>query len=439
MLMAAVACRVGAQLHRESNGSLSATYFFLTAAASLVGAAGLLSVIGLRSWSSQAPILMLIPIAYLIASQLYREPIERSSLLAVAQVGTLVMVISVLMSATNLAPRVFEPVQGEVQNLMLAIFFAEGAIFYAFIAGIRSQGLYVFLATAMAGGAMWQLLNYFDTPAEAYMVNFAVLGLLLLILSHFAPGAPGRSAMAAGNALMTLAFLSSALKVLAKLLVNSPTPGHAWLLGLMMILTLAAAVIVGAQSSWRRAYIVMAIITGMLGFILLGALAHLSGWQKAEVFAVAAGLALLVGGHIGWWREQQGTRSDTATFSLLWGALLAGLPLLIASVVNRFGADVSLPDEIMLITLSLLMLLSGAMLQLRATTIVGGTLLGLHIVMLLAFAGWRAQLAVGAYLAIGGALLFLLGLGLAIYRERLMELPEKVLRREGVFRVLSWR
>ncbi len=38
-----------------------------------------------------------------------------------------------------------------------------------------------------------------------------------------------------------------------------------------------------------------------------------------------------------------------------------------------------------------------------------------------------------------GAVIFLTGLLLSIYRDRLLALPEKVKRREGIFRVLGWR
>jgi hypothetical protein len=45
----------------------------------------------------------------------------------------------------------------------------------------------------------------------------------------------------------------------------------------------------------------------------------------------------------------------------------------------------------------------------------------------------------GLWLAIGGGVLFTLGLLLSIYRDRLLTWPEKIKRREGIFRVLSWR
>jgi len=43
------------------------------------------------------------------------------------------------------------------------------------------------------------------------------------------------------------------------------------------------------------------------------------------------------------------------------------------------------------------------------------------------------------WLTIGGAVIVVTGILLSIYRDRLLTLPEKVSRREGIFRVLSWR
>ena len=42
-------------------------------------------------------------------------------------------------------------------------------------------------------------------------------------------------------------------------------------------------------------------------------------------------------------------------------------------------------------------------------------------------------------MTIGGGLIFGTGVLLSIYRDRLLTLPDLVKRREGVFRVLSWR
>ena len=64
MLITAVACRIGAHLYRHTVPWLSATYIFGTAAATLVGAAGLLSVLGMKTWDILGPVLMVIPILY---------------------------------------------------------------------------------------------------------------------------------------------------------------------------------------------------------------------------------------------------------------------------------------------------------------------------------------------------------------------------------------
>ena len=74
MAVTAVSCRIGAYLYRHERKDISTTYFFGTAAATLAGAAGLLVVAsdGKMPWHEQAPLLMIIPILYLIASRLYR-------------------------------------------------------------------------------------------------------------------------------------------------------------------------------------------------------------------------------------------------------------------------------------------------------------------------------------------------------------------------------
>jgi hypothetical protein len=43
------------------------------------------------------------------------------------------------------------------------------------------------------------------------------------------------------------------------------------------------------------------------------------------------------------------------------------------------------------------------------------------------------------YIMVGGGVFFTAGLLLSLYRDRLLALPERIKRREGVFRVLTWR
>jgi hypothetical protein len=53
--------------------------------------------------------------------------------------------------------------------------------------------------------------------------------------------------------------------------------------------------------------------------------------------------------------------------------------------------------------------------------------------------GWRAQVATGVYLAVGGGLVFACGIALSVFREKLLALPDQITHRKGVFSVLNWR
>jgi hypothetical protein len=193
MLLTVVSSRVGAHLYRQTHRAIAAAYFFATGAATLVGAAGLLTVLKMDSWYQQAPCLMLIPIAYLIAARIYQgaRPAEQEGtietpwqapLVWVAHAATIVMLLSSLAAALD----GFLVRTGDWRNLMLALFAAEGALFYGLAAGFRRQGFNVYLGTVMACGAVWQLLNYAQAAPDVYTITFAALGLALLIAYRFA-------------------------------------------------------------------------------------------------------------------------------------------------------------------------------------------------------------------------------------------------------------
>jgi hypothetical protein len=110
--------------------------------------------------------------------------------------------------------------------------------------------------------------------------------------------------------------------------------------------------------------------------------------------------------------------------------------VLAISVIRRFH----FPDELGLFLVGLVLLGSGIVLQIKSTTIVGGLAMGLNLVGMLLFIRIpEARQTVGLFLAIGGGSIFAIGLLLSIYRDRLLALPEKVKRRKGLFKVLSWR
>ncbi len=459
MLATAISCRIGAYLYRHSMPRLSATYFFGTAGATLVGVAGLLIVIGVGAWAVQAPVLMLIPIGYLLAARLYRGHSAEKPLVWVAYSATGVMIVSVLAAALHITARVADMViTGQNMNLLLALFWAEAAVFFGLAAAYRQYGFNVYLATAMACASVWQLLNYWEIGAEYSTVAFACLGMLLLIayrlavLERFKQTGIPAAAFQCANALMSLSFVAAALLTLSRLLVGQqdlarlgqgdwkhPLQLLVFVLILLGLLGLLAAGLV-RQQAWRRWYVISAITEGMLTLLAMYRIVDLSPWQQLELFSVVVGLVLLVLGHVGWYREQD-RQNDMVSFSLFLGSLLAGLPLGIAMVIHRYQLQFSVPDELGLLSLGVLLLGTGFMFQIRSTTLTGAGALTLYLVTLVLFAQEELKKIQTAalWLTIGGAAIFTAGLVLSIYRDRLLALPDKIKRRQGVFRVLSWR
>ena len=135
-------------------------------------------------------------------------------------------------------------------------------------------------------------------------------------------------------------------------------------------------------------------------------------WQKLEVFATLVGVLLVLCSYIGRFRETQHQRDELVTLGLWLGSLLATVPLAVAVVYHRtVEGRISLPDELALLTVSILMLLTGFVWQVKSTTLHGGVALATYLVVLIVSLGWQPQLAVGVYLAVGGGLVFAGGIG----------------------------
>jgi hypothetical protein len=460
MLATAVSCRVGAYLYREQTPWLSAVYFFGTAAATLAGAAGLLSVLRTKDWSVQAPILMTIPILYLVAARLYRGRTEEAPLVWVAHSATAVMVLAVLGAALrgDTSGR-FEVVTGHVDNVLLGCFWLEAAVFYGLAAAFRRQGLPVYLATAAACGALWQFLNYYQIDSEFHTVAFALLGFGLLLAYRFAvPERLGQSGLAdavfrCANALMSLAFVAVALLALSRLALTQAELAHVggseWirplhiLLGLLVLTTAVSALAVWlvAHRDWRRWYVIATLGQCLLGALVLYKIVEWSPWQKLEIFCVVLGLFLLGVGHLGWYREQE-RQSDLVSLSLFLGSVLVGLPLAVAVIHYRSQPTpvFHFPDELGLLSASILLFVSGLLFRIKSTTLLGGLLGLVYLVSLALYVRLPDMLKTAAvWIAVGGLALFACGLLLSIYRDRLLALPDKIKRREGIFRVLTWR
>jgi hypothetical protein len=108
-------------------------------------------------------------------------------------------------------------------------------------------------------------------------------------------------------------------------------------------------------------------------------------------------------------------------------------------LIHRFQGRVSLADEVALVTVCLLLFLTGIGCRLKAMTLVGGVLLIGYLIVVAVSVQLPEQIAVAVYLTFAGAAIFTVGLLLSICRDRLLALPGQIHRREGIFRVLGWR
>ena len=128
----------------------------------------------------------------------------------------------------------------------------------------------------------------------------------------------------------------------------------------------------------------------------------------------------------------------------LWlGSILTTIPLLVAVIYHRFahGEQISSLDEVGLITATVLLLVTGCSWQIKSTTFFGGSTLFLYLAIVLVALARQPELQLkgGVYLTIAGAVVFAIGIALSVYREKLLQLPDQVAKREGLFRILNWR
>ena len=449
MVLTAIAARLGAFIYRNAGKWLPTAYHFATAAATLVAAVAALSAFGLERWQEHAPIMMLIPIAYLVAAKLYGDRGPSEPLMAVAHTATVVMLASSLTSAfygfTKLDPNTN-------LNLALTAFFAEAAVFYGLATAFQRKPLCVHLATLMASGSLWQLLIYFGiTSANVYLLTFAGLGLALLLAYRFSvleqtAAAPlAEAAFQAANSLLSLAFVASVCKGLSSLASDAFSSAEKVNLGFVgfsitMLVIAGLSVAIVKVAGWRRWYVVNVVAQGALTLLGLHQLINLNGWQQVELFSVIVGLLLLGVGHLGWYREQgRETDSDLVSTSLFFGSLLTAVPLAIATWIDRGQGHFLIINEAGFLFVSVLLLGTGVVFRLKSTTVVGSLSTALYFITLLMFIPWSRLDTIAILIIVGGSTLFGTGLVLAFFRDRLLTLPERIKNREGIFKVLNWR
>jgi hypothetical protein len=401
---------------------------------------------------------MALPVGYLVAGRLWRGHSPARPLTWVAHAATVVILLGVLAACIEVGgiETALSPRTGERANLLYGLVFAEVAGFYAVASIFGCPGINVALAATAACGALWQLLGYFEVPGAYHTMTYAVLGVGLLAVSralgieqvkvdHYpAPrpstlGGKGASAFQMGNAIVTVALLAAFLQGLTRWASHKAESSMVVALAMAILAAIMAAALVTA-GAMRRWYATAAIAMAGVTFLALDLLIGLSLWQKAEIFCVSVGSLLIVASYVGRFRETMNSRNDIVTVGLWLGSMMVALPLLASTIYRRApGHEISGLEELVLIAVTLLMLVTGYSWQIKSTTSLGGLGLVLYLILVVASLGWRAQVATGVYLAVGGGLVFAVGIALSVFREKLLSLPDQISRREGVFSMLNWR
>ncbi|MGE3316497.1 MAG: hypothetical protein AB7O26_15385, partial [Planctomycetaceae bacterium] len=457
MVLVAFTNRLSAYLLRTEQPGASSLHFFLSAGAVLIAAAGLLSEIGWTDWAWQAPPLMLIPILYIIASRLWRGHSPETPLARVAHASTAVIVLGSFLAAIDQKTvELVTPLVNDTRNLLLGLTFIEASVFYTLAWMFRKRSWNAYFATAAACGAIWQFLGYFGVPTVWHELLFAVLGLGIIALSrtlgvaeevrYSNSGEPmkvargrGLTAFQSGNAVLSISLLITFFKGLSELAQTSISYLDFTVL-LLMAGAAGAAMTIVPLNVWKRWYATA--VAGLIAVALLqlNVLFDLSGWRKLELLCIAIGIATLVAGHIGRFGEEGKHEEDSVTAGLWFGSILAALPMFIAVCYYRFKVGTpSLPDELALVTLTVIMLATGCSWKIMGTTLIGGGTLFIYLLILIGSIVYQPQIAIGVYLFIGGGLIFAMGVLLSIYRERLLAIPEQIAKQEGLFKIMSWR
>ncbi len=298
-----------------------------------------------------------------------------------------------------------------------------------------------YVAAGCVCGALWQFLLLAGTLDIYQAPVFAGVGVAGLLIGRLLR-AGGERMMEGGRAVLLVALLSAAMQGLTRFLSLGATPTDwldMWSLAPSIVAGCVGACIAGS-AGWRRTYVVLSTVVGTVFLVTLGNLSQISPMQKLEVATTGVGLATLIAGYFGRFGEEDSKPDDLVTLGLWLGSVLATAPLAIAVLHFRvYGGGLSLVDELALVTVASLMLLSGLAWQVKSTTFHGGAALVFYLGLVAVSLGWRQQWAIGVYLAIGGAAVFAIGLGLSVYREQLLRIPGRMASREGVFQVLKWR
>ena len=316
MLVVAVANRASAYVYQSVSHSLAAVYFFFTAGALIIASAGALRMLGVSGFELSM-ILMLIPVAYLVAAKLWQGHMPEKPLGWIAHAATLVILAHVFVECINLYRlETFD----RIDHLLIAIVMAEVTIFYGLAVWIRRRSANVYFSIAAACISLWQVMQYFDLSASLFTIIFAALGLATIVWArklgvseteiYRANGqqrnvirGPGLTLMFAGHGVLSIALIVALITGLIRLsavgIKDATVPVTDWVSMILMIVFSGIAALVAAHDQWKRVYYAAALIMIVILALTINLAIDLSFWRKLEIVLVAIGIVTLAVSYVG--------------------------------------------------------------------------------------------------------------------------------------------
>lgn len=249
--------------------------------------------------------------------------------------------------------------------------------------------------------------------------------------------------VSAFNALVLIGATAAVLFVAFSLDQKTGQWGHVALLVAQAVGLAISALFVG-PGDWRKSYLAGIPIVLLTSLIVWVAAAELTRGQQIEICCLFAGGLVTVGAYIGWANEND-EPNDATTVSFWIGTLLLVVPMLIGLLLSRIdGGDVMFSwrgfHEVGGLLVGLVLLGSGILCRVRSTTLGGGVMLVTWLLSHLLVIHWPGELRNASVLMmVGGGSFFAIAVLLSIYRDRILQIPDRVRTGKGVFGVMKWR
>jgi len=456
-----VSVQLGCLALRQSNrGTAAQTVCWMGTGLSMwVAAMHGLDRAGIEPLVQQLPLLALVPLAAILIASVAIDRKELVSTVVGIHLTALIGAMVCLISSNPLvewAPLI-EGHRFDRSTLLSAVFFLEMAgLCFLTHRLVPSKATMLGCGGIWIAAASWKLMVFFDLSEIWFGPLLSMAGVVLIVLDRFQPDTIDATATPVSpidepKPASRLASAGNLCLILGELVVFFQT--FAWMFGpptviptasLIAVITTIVVSLLGSvvtseasMRGWHRFATAIVAITLAVTWIRTQ---NLADYQKLELLLEVIGLAWLSVGVAGRLQESDQRKSVTVGLSLWMGSLFATLPVFYCTLMHRWSSNgPSMIDEIGLITIAVAMIAIGCVLHIRSTTSIGGLIFGSYLIVLFGHLAYHPQVAIGVYLAAGGLLIFMTGVMLSIYRDRLLALPAKISNREGVFQIIDWR